>query len=170
MNGLEELIKKQQEQKAKLEESYEETSLLDEVTQLVGFLIGEEEYAVPILGIQEIIKPLEYTRVPGVPDYVLGVFNLRGNVIPLIDLRTKFGLPRIQHTEKTRYIVMKNEKNQAGFVIDELTHAMRILNKNIAPPPETFQGGDNKLIYGIGKKKDGIVTILSVDELLKRDF
>ena len=58
----------------------------EEIVQLVGFIVGDEEYAIPILNIQEIIKPIEYTRVPSVPDYVLGVFNLRGSVIPLIDL------------------------------------------------------------------------------------
>ena len=64
----------------------------EDIVQLVGFVVGEEEYAIPILNIQEIIKPIEYTRVPSVPDYVLGVFNLRGNVIPLIDLRKRFSL------------------------------------------------------------------------------
>ena len=64
----------------------------EEIVQLVGFIVGDEEYAIPILNIQEIIKPIEYTRVPSVPDYVLGVFNLRGSVIPLIDLRKKFSL------------------------------------------------------------------------------
>jgi purine-binding chemotaxis protein CheW len=64
----------------------------DDIVQLVGFIIGEEEYAVPILSIQEIIKPITWTRVPQTPAYILGVFNLRGSVIPLIDLRTKFGL------------------------------------------------------------------------------
>ncbi|MBC8237025.1 MAG: chemotaxis protein CheW, partial [Helicobacteraceae bacterium] len=63
----------------------------DDIVQLVGFIIGEEEYAVPILTIQEIIKPIAWTRVPQTPKYVIGVFNLRGSVIPLIDLRTKFG-------------------------------------------------------------------------------
>jgi purine-binding chemotaxis protein CheW len=64
----------------------------EDIVQLVGFIIGDEEYAVPILAIQEIIKPFPWTRVPQVPKYVVGVFNMRGAVIPLIDLRLKFGL------------------------------------------------------------------------------
>jgi purine-binding chemotaxis protein CheW len=165
-NGLDGLIKKQQEQQQSLKDS---ENAVDDVIQLVGFVIGEEEYAIPILGIQEIIKPIEFTRVPGVPSYVLGVFNLRGSVIPLIDLRRKFGLQSTKQDEKTRYIVMKNEHNEAGFVIDELTEAVRLKNSRISPPPETFQN-QGKMIYGIGKKDDGILTILNVDELLKRDF
>ncbi|MCD8212611.1 MAG: chemotaxis protein CheW, partial [Campylobacter sp.] len=88
----------------------------DDVVQLVGFVVGEEEYAIPILNIQEIIKPIEFTRVPSVPDYVLGVFNLRGNVIPLIDLRKKFSLNVTKQSQSTRYIVMKDGENIAGFV------------------------------------------------------
>lgn len=141
----------------------------EEVVQLVGFIVGEEEYAVPILNIQEIIKPIEYTRVPSVPDYVLGVFNLRGNVIPLIDLRSKFSLEQARQNEQTRYIVMKGEDNVAGFVIDRLTEAIRIKRNRIDPPPETLHK-DKGMIYGIGKREDNILTILKVEALLKRDF
>ena len=79
-----------------------DTVHVNDVVQLVGFIIGDEEYAVPILSIQEIIKPIEWTRVPQTPAYVLGVFNLRGSVIPLIDLRLKFGLKAKKHNEETR--------------------------------------------------------------------
>ena len=89
----------------------------DDVVQLVGFIIGDEEYAVPILAIQEIIKPFPWTRVPQVPKYVVGVFNMRGAVIPLIDLRLKFGLSPKKHGEETRFIVMRHGDDVAGFVI-----------------------------------------------------
>jgi purine-binding chemotaxis protein CheW len=141
----------------------------DDIVQLVGFIIGNEEYAVPILSIQEIIKPIEFTRVPSVPNYVLGVFNLRGNVIPLIDLRSKFNLPSTSYTEETRYIVMKGNNNTAGFVIDRLTEAIRIKKSRIDPPPETIHQ-DKGMIYGIGKREDSMLTILKVESLLKRDF
>lgn len=141
----------------------------EEVIQLVGFIVGEEEYAIPILNIQEIIKPIEYTRVPSVPDYILGVFNLRGNVIPLIDLRKKFSLDFSRQNEQTRYIVIKGNDNVAGFVIDRLTEAIRIKRNRIDPPPETLHK-DQGMIYGIGKREDNILSILKVEALLKRDF
>jgi purine-binding chemotaxis protein CheW len=141
----------------------------EEIIQLVGFIVGEEEYAIPILNIQEIIKPIEYTRVPSTPDYVLGAFNLRGNVIPLIDLRKKFHLPSQNQNDETRYIVMKDEENIAGFVIDKLTEAIRLKKSQIEPAPETIHK-DKGAISGIGKRKDSILTILRVDVLLKRDF
>ncbi|QFR49751.1 chemotaxis protein CheW [Sulfurimonas lithotrophica] len=142
---------------------------LDDIVQLVGFIIGDEEYAVPILSIQEIIKPFSWTRVPQVPPYVKGVFNMRGAVIPLIDLRLKFGLSEQKHNDETRFIVMKHGDEVAGFVIDRLTMALRIKKDNIGPAPDTINAEDS-LIDGVGKEKDRIITILKPDKLLQRDF
>jgi len=141
----------------------------EDIVQLVGFIIGEEEYAVPILSIQEIIKPFTWTRVPQVPAYVKGVFNMRGSVIPLIDLRLKFGLREQKHDDNTRFIVMKNDEDVAGFIIDRLTMAIRIKKENIGPAPDTLIG-DDTMIDGVGKQEDRIITILKVNKLLERDF
>jgi purine-binding chemotaxis protein CheW len=146
-----------------------DTINVNDVVQLVGFIIGDEEYVVPILSIQEIIKPIEWTRVPQTPAYVLGVFNLRGSVIPLIDLRLKFGLKAKKHNEETRFFVLKQGDDVAGFVIDRLTMALRIKRSNIGPAPETM-AGDESLIDGVGKQEDRILTILKVNKLLERDF
>jgi len=142
---------------------------LDDVVQLVGFVIGEEEYAIPILAIQEIIKPFSWTRVPQVPAYVLGVFNLRGAVIPLIDLRAKFGLQIKKQSDETRFIVMRHGDDVAGFVIDRLTMAIRLKKRDIGPAPDTVNGNDT-IIDGVGKQADKIITILKVNKLLERDF
>ncbi len=162
MDRLKEVMNNQQEQ--------QDVDLIEteNVVQLVGFFVGEEEFAVPILSIQEIIKPVEFTRVPSTPDYVLGVFNLRGSVIPLIDLRFKFGLQDAKQNEDTRYIVIKNNNEVAGFVIDKLTEAIRIKENLIDPIPETHEEGE--LIYGVGKKDDRIFTILKIEGLLKRTW
>jgi len=141
----------------------------DDVVQLVGFVIGEEEYAVPILAIQEIIKPFPWTRVPQVPKYVVGVFNMRGAVIPLIDLRLKFGLSPKKQGDDTRFIVMRHGDDVAGFVIDRLTMAIRIKKTDIGPAPDTING-DDTTIDGVGKQEDRIITILKVNKLLERDF
>ncbi len=162
-NQLNKVLQKQQKQISEPEK------IIDDIVQLVGFIIGNEEYAIPILSIQEIIKPIEYTRVPQVPDYVLGVFNLRGDVIPLIDLRKKFNLESAKQSEDTRYIVLKGEENIAGFVIDRLTEAIRIKRDRIDPPPETIHS-ETGMIYGVGKREDSMLTILKVEALLKRDF
>lgn len=163
-NKLNQIIKKQKNQQTEPKKKE-----MENVIQLVGFVVGDEEYAIPILNIQEIIKPIHFTRVPSVPDFVLGVFNLRGNVLPLIDLRKKFGLPVANQTEDTRYIVMKEGNSEAGFVIDGLTEAIRIKENRIDPPPQTLHE-DSDMIYGIGKREDNILTILRVKALLVRDF
>lgn len=151
------------------EQQNTDLSQLDDVVQLVGFVIGEEEYAVPILAIQEIIKPFSWTRVPQVPAYVLGVFNLRGVVIPLIDLRSKFGLQTKKQSDETRFIVMRHGDDVAGFVIDRLTMAIRLKKTDVGPPPDTVNS-DDTIIEGVGKQVDKIITILKVNKLLERDF
>jgi purine-binding chemotaxis protein CheW len=162
-NKLQEIINKQQEQQSPT------MDLVDDVVQLVGFEVGDEEYSVPILSIQEIIKPIEWTRVPQTPPYVLGVFNLRGSVIPIIDLRLKFGLSPIKQTEETRFIVMRHADEVAGFVIDRLTSAIRLNKKDVGPAPETIRD-EGSYIEGVGKQSDRILTILKVHKLLERDF
>ncbi|MFQ6342527.1 chemotaxis protein CheW [Campylobacter sp. VTCC 70190] len=167
---LEQILQKQQTQMAGPDIEKE-----DDIIQLVGFVVGDEEYAIPILNIQEIIKPIEFTRVPSVPDYVLGVFNMRGNVMPLIDLAQRFNLGSSKMTSQTRYIVLRGETNgtgvgrNAGFVIDRLTEAIKIHRNRIDPPPETLVK-EKGMIYGIGKRDENILTILKVEALLKREF
>ena len=164
MDKLNEVLQKQKQQIANPVQVD-----LDEVEQLVGFIVGEEEYAIPILYIKEIIKPIEFTRVPSVPEFVLGVFNMRGNVTPLIDLRIMFGVQNPKMTDTTRYIVMVYEDNVAGFVIDRLTEAIRMKKSKIDTPPETLLHAKG-MIAGIGKRDDNILTILKAEGLLKRDF
>lgn len=166
MAGLGDIVKQQQE----MLNNNQEDKVSEDVVQLVGFIVGEEEFAVPILVIQEIIKPIEWTKVPFVPDYVLGVFNLRGNVLPLIDLRKKFGVEAGHIDENTRFIVMKIKDENVAFVIDRLTSALRINKKNILPPPETYTNDNDDIIEGVGRMDDGrIITILKVDNLVKRE-
>ena len=141
----------------------------ENIVQLIGFVVGTEEFAVPILNVKEIIKPIDYTRVPGTPNYVMGVFNLRGNVYPLINLRLKFGIQVAKQDKDTRYLVVNHNDEIAGFVIDKLTEAIRIDESYIDPIPDTFNEQEN-LLYGIAKQGDRLTTILRVDNLLKRTF
>ena len=142
----------------------------EEVLQVIGFVVGSEEFAVPILNVKEIIKPTEFTRVPGTPNYVLGVFNMRGNVYPLIDLRLKFGLPAIKQDKDTRYLIVQRNDDFAGFVIDKLTAAITLSSSEIDPVPETLITSQGGTIDGVGKRADRLITILKVDVLLKKDF
>jgi purine-binding chemotaxis protein CheW len=163
-NQLENVVKQQQKQQGFTNQEKQEK----DIVQLVGFIVGEEEFAVPILSIQEIIKPIEWTRVPFTPDYVLGVFNLRGNVLPLVDLRKKFHASEAEFDDDTRFIVIKVGNELAGFVIDRLTEALRIEESSILPAPDTGMDKD-MMIEGIGRKDDRIISILRIKALLKTE-
>ncbi len=112
-NKLKEVLEKQQNKESDI--------ATEETLHIIGFMVGNEEYAVPILNVKEIVKPIEFTRVPAVPDYVLGVFNLRGTVLPLINMRLKFGLPAIKQDADTRYLIINQQDEMIGFMIDKLT-------------------------------------------------
>ena len=161
-NQLQDVIKQQQAQTSGLATEIKD----DDIVQLVGFIVGSEEFAVPILSIQEIIKPIEWTKVPFTPNFVLGVFNLRGNVLPLIDLRKKFGASQAEFDDDVRFIVIKVGEELAGFVIDRLTEALRIEESAILPPPDTSMERDG-MIEGVARKDGRIITILKVNSLLK---
>ena len=138
---------------------------IDEVIQLVGFIVGDEEFSVPILSIQEIIKPISWTRVPQTPTYILGVFNLRGSVIPLIDLRSRFGLETQKHTEEPS----RATASTLNHPIDRLTEAIRLPKRDVGPAPDTIAEAES-MIDGVGKQADRIITILKVGKLLERNF
>ena len=161
-NKLKEVLEKQQNKG-------EDATSVEKTLHIIGFMIGNEEFAVPILNVKEIIKPIEYTRVPAVPNYVLGVFNLRGTVLPLISMRLKFGLSAIKQDADTRFLVVTQRDEMIGFMIDRLTSAIRIPENDIEPIPETFNENQN-LLQGIGKREDRLITILNVENLLNRDF
>ncbi|MDR3347196.1 MAG: chemotaxis protein CheW [Helicobacteraceae bacterium] len=163
---LQQVLKNQQKQKRTQNDSEKHD---EGIVQLVCFMVDDEEFAVPILSIQEIIKPMEATRVPSTPNYVVGVFNLRGNVLPLIDLRRKFGRSKSAYTDETRFIVIRNKNQVSGFVIDKLTEAIRLKESDIDPAPDGMESEENH-IYGVGKREDSIITILRVEMLLKRNF
>ena len=161
-NQLQSIVKQQQEQT----QDNSSNTTDENIIQLVGFIVGSEEFAVPILSIQEIIKPIEWTKVPFTPDFVLGVFNLRGNVLPLIDLRKKFNAPNAEFDDDARFIVIKVGDDLAGFVIDRLTEALRIEENSILPPPDTSR---DAIIEGVARKDDRIITILKIKALLKTE-
>ena len=105
--------------------------LTDEVFQVVSFEIGPEEYAVDILEVQEIIRLVEITPVPKAPHYVEGVINLRGKVIPIVDLRSRFGLSTAEHTQDTRIVVVDVSRIILGFIVDSVSEVLRIPSKRI---------------------------------------
>ena len=141
----------------------------DELLQLVTFSIGEEEFGVDILKVQEIIRTMEITRVPRAQAFVEGVINLRGKVIPIIDLRRRFGLDSKPHDKHTRIIVIEINNMIVGFVVDSVSEVLRIPASTVEPPPPVVAGLESEYISGVGKLHDRLLILLDLDKLLSHD-
>lgn len=133
--------------------------------QFVSFKIQNEEYAVDILSVQEINRMTEITKVPKTPEFIEGVINLRGKVIPVINLRKRFGLPEKQTDNSSRIIVLNISSTVIGIVVDSVSEVLRVPDKLIEPPPMT-SGVESNFINGIGKLKDRLIMLLDMDRLL----
>ena len=140
-----------------------------ELLQLVTFSIGEEEFGVDILSVQEIIRMMDITKVPRAPDFVEGVINLRGKVIPIIDLRRRFGLTTRDHDKHTRIIVIEINNMIVGFVVDSVSEVLRIPASTVEPPPPVVSGLESEYISGVGKLADRLLILLDLDRLLSRE-
>ena len=140
----------------------------DELLQLVTFSTGDEEFGVDILRVQEIIRTMAITKVPKAPEFVEGVINLRGKVIPIIDLRRRFGLQSKAHDKHTRIIVIEINTMIVGFVVDSVSEVLRIPTSTVEPPPPVVAGLESEYISGVGKLEDRLLILLDLDRLLSR--
>ena len=138
----------------------------DEILQLVTFRLGEEEFGVDIHALQEIIRMMTVTRVPKAPPFVEGVINLRGQVIPIVDLRARIGMPVEPHNKATRIIVVQLEKKTVGFVVDAVGEVKRIPSRVVEPPPPIVAGIESEYISGVGKLDEQLLILLDLDRLL----
>ncbi|MDD2421686.1 MAG: chemotaxis protein CheW [Heliobacteriaceae bacterium] len=134
--------------------------------QLVVFGLGSEEYGVPIMQVKEIIRLITSTKIPQSPDFVEGVINLRGNVIPVIDLKKRFGLPLSETTVNTRIIVVNIGEHTVGVVVDAVTEVLRLSLSAVEPPPPMMSGISIDYIKGVGKVEDRLLILLDLDKIL----
>jgi purine-binding chemotaxis protein CheW len=141
------------------------TAPQEEITQLAVFSLGNERYAIDIYLIKEIIRPLKITSLPGAPSFIEGVVNLRGDVIPVIDMRKRFEMPPRESGEG-RMIIVKVENQWVGILVDTVTEVIRIPRKDIKPPPKVVGGVGAKYLQGVCKHKDELVILLNLDQIL----
>jgi len=137
-------------------------SVSDEV-QLVGFRLGEEQYAVGISEVQEIIRVPEVTRIPKAPEFIEGVINLREKVLPVLSLRKKFALEDVKRMDSQRIIVVNIDGISTGMIVDSVSEVLRLPKDSIEPPPPLLSGLDTDHLQGIGKLKDGKKLLLLLD-------
>jgi len=137
-----------------------------EMLQLVGFHVGGEEFALDILRVQEIIRLQELTRVPSSPDCMDGVMNLRGKIIPVITLRSRFGLDRAAPDGQTRIVVIETKGTVLGVIVDSVSEVLRIPADSVEPPPRLGKV-DREYVSGVGKIDDRLLILLDVDRLME---
>ncbi len=136
-------------------------------TQYVSFTIENEIYAIDVLHIQEILREPEITPVPGAPCYVLGVINLRGNVVSVVNARDRFKLPAIESTPMTRIIVVGFKDNaKLGILVDSVAEVVEIENSKIEPPPNVGSDTTSSFIQGVVCRENDLLTLIDVDKLL----
>jgi len=152
-----------------MQEQTVKQSTADELLQLVSFNIGDEEFGVDILKVQEINRMVEVTRVPNAPEYVDGVINLRGKVIPIIDLRRRFGMPRKEKDKNSRIIVVELAGKVLGFVVDAVSEVLRIPGSVTEPPPSIIAGIKAEYITAIGKLENRLLILLDLERVLTVD-
>ena len=134
--------------------------------QLVSFNIGSEEFGVDILKVQEINRMVEITRVPQAPHYVEGVINLRGKVIPIIDLRKRFGLELKEQDKNTRIVVVDIGGNIMGMIVDSVSEVLRLPANTVEPPPDLVTGINSEYINGVAKLEDRLLIFLDLSKVV----
>ena len=137
--------------------------------QLVVFKLDREEYGVNIMQVQEISPYQKPTKVPNSPDFVDGIVNLRGDVIPVVSLKKKFHIADTEVTELTRLIVINNGSRRTGFVVDDASEVVPISDKDVKEAPPMVVGADRKYIQGVGKIDKRILIILDLHKLLTEE-
>lgn len=133
--------------------------------QIVGFMLGEEEYGVDILSVNEILKMTKITRVPKSSEYVKGVINLRGNVVPILNVRKKFKGEEKIVDDTTRIIILTVNDNRFGIIVDNVTEVIRIKEEDIEEP-NLIDSIDKKYVDGVGKYNGRLLILLKLDQIL----
>lgn len=134
--------------------------------KFLSFRIGNEQYGIEIKHVTEIVGIQKITEVPDMPDYVKGVINLRGSVIPVVDIRLRFRMKAIEYDDRTCVIVVNVEESPIGLVVDAVREVISISSEMISPAPSVAKGEISRYIKGIGRFEDDVIILLAMDKLL----
>jgi purine-binding chemotaxis protein CheW len=141
---------------------------MEKELQVVGFRIGRETFGLPISIVREIVRVPEITSVPNAPDYIEGVINLRGRIIPIVDLRKRFGQKTFEPDKKNRIVVVELEGRAIGLLVNSASEVLRIPPSEIEEPHNVFKEGELSYITGVGKLKGRLVILLDLTRILQR--
>lgn len=166
MSQNEILMKNELKQETAAVQPDEEFRTSGSIIQLVSFIVNDVEYGVDILDVHDILRIPEITRLPNTPDFIRGVINLRGNVIPVIDARKRFGFKNVRVTDLTRIIVIESSEKLAGLMVDSVYQVVRIPEEYVHSPSDLIDGISGEYLKGIGRLRDRLIVILNIDNLL----
>ncbi|MEJ2694428.1 MAG: chemotaxis protein CheW [Candidatus Thiodiazotropha sp.] len=137
--------------------------------QFVTFVLMEETYGINVMQVQEVLRVTEIAPVPGAPAYVLGIINLRGNVVTVIDTRIRFGLPTVETDDASRIIVIESEKQVVGILVDAVAEVVELRENEIDPAPNVGTEESSRYIQGVatrGENRDGLLILVDLNKLL----
>jgi purine-binding chemotaxis protein CheW len=138
--------------------------------KFLTFALGSEEYGIPIQKVKEIIGIMDITNIPRTPQFIKGVINLRGRIIPVMDLRLKFGFEEKAYNQRTCIIVVEiniaDSKRMMGIVVDTVSEVVNIQSGEIEPPPQYGTHADNEFLIGMGKVKGKVILLLDIERVL----
>ena len=149
-----------------VKELKDQAGLSTDGNQFLTFSLGDELYGVDILRVQEIKGYTAVTKIPNTPSHIKGVLNLRGTIVPIVELRTRFGLPTIDYTMFTVIVVVVVQDKVMGLVVDAVSDVLEIAKKDIQSAPEFGNKVDTSFLNGIGKSGEKLVSLLDIDRLL----
>ncbi|ABU72086.1 chemotaxis protein CheW [Vibrio parahaemolyticus] len=141
----------------------------DEVLQWVTFQLEEETYGINVMQVREVLRYTEIAPVPGAPDYVLGIINLRGNVVTVIDTRSRFGLMEGEVTDNTRIIVIESERQVIGILVDSVAEVVYLRSSEIDTTPSVGTDESAKFIQGVSNRDGKLLILVDLNKLLTDD-
>ncbi|MEJ2573770.1 MAG: chemotaxis protein CheW [Gammaproteobacteria bacterium] len=146
--------------------SQQEKEVTDSVSQWVTFRLGEEKYGIDVLQVQEVLRVTEISPVPGAPDYVLGIINLRGNVVTVVDARSRFGLPPQDADDASRIIVVDAFEKVVGLLVDNVSEVVYVPNSQIEMAPNVGTDESRKFVSGVFNRDSELLIMLDLAKLI----
>ncbi len=141
----------------------------DPVVQWVTFRLAEETYGINVMQVQEVLRVSEIAPVPGAPDYVMGIINLRGNVVTVLDTRKRFGLPTTEMTESTRIVIIESDKTVVGILADSVAEVVELRRSEIESPPTVGNKESSRYIEGVATNNAELLILVDINKLLSMD-
>jgi len=147
----------------------EELNQNDPIMQWVTFYLGDEKYGINVMQVQEVLRVTEIAPVPGAPSYVLGIINLRGNVVTVIDTRNRFGLPSKETDDSSRVVIIETESHIIGILVDSVAEVVELKGSEIETAPNVGNEESSKYIQGVTSRDNELLILVDLNKLLSED-